>query len=318
MPRPHPSARGIAALALVILLLAVTGTAVARTRQGGTDRIAFLARADNPVDALAASAVAGQLGGIVLLTDQATLSAEAAEGLAAFNPDVVVLAGGTAALSPSVATAVGELGYATERAAGDSRLATARELAAILADRPAAFLPRAGTAVAAEEAAHAATADTATTADTAARAQDADALDGYAAGDLVRLAHSSATAQVPIGAGILDFEPILSTTIVVPTAGWLAVDGTAVVSGTVTGVRVVGCQLVLDGVVVTGSGVASTTGELLGGQTGGCSPGGAVQVAAGSHTVELQATSTPGGLQAGSRNVRALFTPFGPDGSPDG
>src|SRR5687768_2503675 len=65
-------------------------------------RIAFLARADDPVDALAAGAVAGALGSIVLLTDTDALSPAAAQGLADFAPDLVVIAGGTDAVSAEV------------------------------------------------------------------------------------------------------------------------------------------------------------------------------------------------------------------------
>src|SRR5680860_1813325 len=63
---------------------------------------AFLARSDNPVDALAASSVAGQLGAPVYLTGTAGLDAQARDGLVNTDPQVVVLAGGTSALSDTV------------------------------------------------------------------------------------------------------------------------------------------------------------------------------------------------------------------------
>jgi len=97
---------------------------------------AFLARADNPVDALAAGALAGQLGGPVLLTGSTSLDAQAADGLVAANPEVVVLAGGTAALSDTVQTQVAELLPDAEvrRVAGAGRTETARLLGSLPAE----------------------------------------------------------------------------------------------------------------------------------------------------------------------------------------
>ena len=97
-------------------------------------RLAFLARADNPVDALAAGAVAGTLGAPVLLTGSAELDGFAADALVGIAPDLVVLTGGIAALSERVAEDVNALGFATRRVAGGGRTETAAAVAALLAE----------------------------------------------------------------------------------------------------------------------------------------------------------------------------------------
>jgi uncharacterized coiled-coil protein SlyX len=103
---------------------------------------AFVARADNPVDALAAGAVAGQLGAPVYLTGSASLDDQARQGLADTDPQVVVLAGGVQALSPAVEQQIAALlpDAQLRRFAGAGRTETARlvnELPAQLGvDRP--------------------------------------------------------------------------------------------------------------------------------------------------------------------------------------
>ena len=96
--------------------------------------VVFLARSDNPVDALAASSVAGSLGGSVLLTRQDTLSPVTRQALIDLNPDLVVLAGGTGALSKAVEDAVKAIPLATRRVAGANRFETAVALSALAAD----------------------------------------------------------------------------------------------------------------------------------------------------------------------------------------
>ena len=126
----------VAAAAGVWLL---ASTAAAQQAPGAAGRVAFLARVDNPVDALAASSVAGQLGGIVLLTGSEGLHPDAAAGLAAFDPDVVVLAGGSAALSGQVEADVVAAGYAVRRVSGAGRTATAAALAGLVAEWASPF-----------------------------------------------------------------------------------------------------------------------------------------------------------------------------------
>lgn len=147
---PEPSAgprirrSTIVFLALGVLAL-VASSAVATPRQATSapPSSAFIARADNPVDALAAAAIAGRMGAPVFLSDQAVLSEEARRGLVAAAPDLVVLAGGTAALSAAVEQQVAQAVPAAEvrRVAGESRTHTAENLAALIREFDAAWLP---------------------------------------------------------------------------------------------------------------------------------------------------------------------------------
>lgn len=118
-------------VALVMGLAVVLTPSVARPLPGvpEVERIAFLARGDNPVDALAASSVAGMLGGVVILTPTAQLHPAASRSLEAFDPDLVVIAGDEVAVSAATEAAVNALGYPTRRAGGDTRYETAELLA---------------------------------------------------------------------------------------------------------------------------------------------------------------------------------------------
>lgn len=307
--------RLLSLLVIAALLLTLGGGAVALNRGAAPDRVAFLARADNPVDALAASSVAAQLGGIVLLTDRAALSPEAADGLASFDPDLVVLAGGPAALSPEVEAAVADLGFAPQRVAGDSRLSTARAIAAFLADHDPAYLPADGTAVralqadTATSAASADTAGSATTAGSAATAADAQALGGLPAQAFGPLWTTSASSDITLPGGILNLTPVLTLTVTAPTDGMLSVSAGAVVSGG-NAVTSLGCELAVDGAGIPGSGLG-VTDAVLGVQTGSCAGAGAVAVAAGEHQVRLGIRIENSGFRATNRNIVVTFSPNG-------
>ncbi len=126
-------ARHLAAVAVIAaaVVFAVWWASPARSATAGPDPVdtfAVVARADNPVDALAASSVAGQLGAPVYLTSSDTLGEQARQGLVDTAPDVVVLAGGTAALSEQVEDQIGELlpNAQLRRFAGTDRTETAR------------------------------------------------------------------------------------------------------------------------------------------------------------------------------------------------
>ena len=98
-------------------------------------RIAVVARGDNPIDALSSAPIAGATGGIVVLTVPAELTQPAADALKAFAPDVVILAGGTAALSEQVRAQVTALGsWEVRRVSGTDRYLTAAALATVLAE----------------------------------------------------------------------------------------------------------------------------------------------------------------------------------------
>lgn len=147
--RQSPLARPLLLVAVLVAGM-VAGAGVVRAQSMGDPtappRTAVLARADDPVDALSASAVAAQLGGVVLLTAPDALSDEARAGLEAFGPELVVLAGGADALSPAVEEQAAALGVPVRRVAGSSRLATSQALAALPAELGTAFLGTAGTA----------------------------------------------------------------------------------------------------------------------------------------------------------------------------
>ena len=96
-------------------------------------RIAVVARGDNPIDALSSAPIAGATGGIVVLTVPSELTQPAADALEAFAPDVVILAGGTAALSEQVHDQVNALGdWEVRRVSGADRYLTAGALATVL------------------------------------------------------------------------------------------------------------------------------------------------------------------------------------------
>lgn len=126
-------------LALLLVMIAAVG---ATARSGGpTTSFAFLARGDNPVDALAAAPVAGRLDAPVLLTPPHHLTEAARDGLADAAPDVVVLAGGTAALSEAVRAQVEAVlpDAAVRRVDGSDRYDTAARIAALIREYEPAF-----------------------------------------------------------------------------------------------------------------------------------------------------------------------------------
>jgi hypothetical protein len=98
-------------------------------------RVAFVARNDVPFDSLAIGPVAGAVGGIVLITSPASLSDSARQALVDFNPDIVVIAGGMAAISVAVEAQIDAAGpWSVVRKAGAGRDQTAAALASVLTD----------------------------------------------------------------------------------------------------------------------------------------------------------------------------------------
>jgi len=196
--------RAVAALALAVAALGGYATSVAAQSADAPPRIAFLARADNPVDALAASAVAGQLGGVVLLTGSDRLGDDARSALVAFAPDLVVLAGGSVALTEQVRAGVAELGLETRRVGGATRTATAALLVALLDEFDPAFLAVDGTARRADEAGRAGIADRADAADVATTAMTADRARVASSADTAGRAELATTALTADRAGEAD------------------------------------------------------------------------------------------------------------------
>ena len=98
------------------------------------ERVAFVARNDLPFDSLAVGPVAAMVGGPILITSpQPPLSPAAARALADFDPDQVIIAGGTAAISDQVEAEIeAACGCPASRAAGVGRDQTAQEVARLL------------------------------------------------------------------------------------------------------------------------------------------------------------------------------------------
>ena len=109
-----------------------TAVTVARHRHPDGADGALLARADDFPDAVAAGVAAHAADLPLLLTWPDRLPAATAEALQTLLAPggTVTVVGGDAAVAPAVAEAVADLGFAVERAAGDSRHATAAALAA--------------------------------------------------------------------------------------------------------------------------------------------------------------------------------------------
>jgi hypothetical protein len=249
-------------------------------------RVAFLARADNPVDALAAGAVAAQVGGVVLLTTTARLEAPAAAGLASYKPDLVILAGGTAALSEQVEADLTALGYTHERVGGTTRLETAQLLSERLATLDHAWLRVEGTA------------------------SNSEKLQGRPANGLTRAASFATNSTFTQPNGAIHF-PVGVATITAPTPGWLVIDAGSDMRRP-AGEGFVICHVRLGSEDVAGTGrqvrLTGAPGH------GHCQTSGRVQVGSGEHTVSLMAISHLNqGVEFRSRSVVVQFVPF--DGS---
>ncbi len=136
----QPLGRLFAALAVTLALaLVVAGAGVGQAdplpAPDAYERVAFVARNDVPFDSLSLGPVAGALGGIVVITPTGSLSDAARQGLIDFNPDLVVIAGGTAAISDATAAQIAAAGsWDVVRKSGPSRDETAAALATLLGD----------------------------------------------------------------------------------------------------------------------------------------------------------------------------------------
>ena len=106
-----------------------TAVELSQDQFDSADRV-VLARADLFPDALAASSLAAEIGGPVLLTDSAGLSDQVGAELQRLGATEVYLAGGTAALSQQVEDDLDEMDVTVTRLAGASRYDTAALVAA--------------------------------------------------------------------------------------------------------------------------------------------------------------------------------------------
>jgi hypothetical protein len=152
MPAPPVPRRLItitSALLVAVLLGAIAASAAGTGTVEPPPRTAFVARADNPADALAAGPIAGRLGAPLFTTPSNVLDAQAREGLVAYAPALIILTGGTAALSADVEAQVSAAvpGATVRRVFGAGRTETARRLAELIGEYNPAFLPVDATAL---------------------------------------------------------------------------------------------------------------------------------------------------------------------------
>ena len=140
---------------IMVALLAVAGVTAAIAAdpaQPPPPRIAFVANGRVPADALAAGPIAGQLGAPVYTTEQHALPDATSDALADYNPELVIIMGGTVAISDDVVNAIAAAtGLPTVapapppttgvvRAAGQDRFITATIVADLLGAYDPAYL----------------------------------------------------------------------------------------------------------------------------------------------------------------------------------
>lgn len=106
-----------------------TSRVVADATFGADTTVAVLASGERFPDALAASYLAGAVGGPVILTESGQLSTAASQALEAVGASGVLLVGGPAAVSEDVVAELVEQGYEVDRVAGENRYETARAVA---------------------------------------------------------------------------------------------------------------------------------------------------------------------------------------------
>ncbi len=94
--------------------------------------IAILASGENYADALAAAPLAHYLNAPILLTGKNTLSTETVDRLSQLRCSLVLIMGGTGAVSENVENSLVELGYDVERVSGKTRYETAVAVAMLL------------------------------------------------------------------------------------------------------------------------------------------------------------------------------------------
>jgi hypothetical protein len=240
-------------------------------------RPVFLARDDDPTDAAVAGPVAAQLGGVVLLTPTGGLGTDAEQGIVSFLPDLVVLVGGTTALSEQVRADAEalldppneELSYAVLRVGGVDRRETARLLADLLLSRPPAY-------------------------------QRADAA-------ACRAAFSAETSALDLEG--VDAATVLETAILAPAPGLLLVNGGSDFLGhsPVSG----GCLLTVDGEQVPGSTRGHHADSEFPEVLGGAETSGAVAVEAGPHAAALVINSDGAKASSLRRHLSVQYVPHG-------
>lgn len=137
----------LVAAAVVVGVIASGITASFAIESMTTDpppNIVFVARGDNPADALAVGPVAARLGAALVTTPPTSLAPEAEQALIDLAPELVIIAGGTVAISDAVEQAIeattGLDADKVVRAAGANRYQTMSILIAMGLERNAAYV----------------------------------------------------------------------------------------------------------------------------------------------------------------------------------
>ncbi len=104
----HRSRLVIATIAATATVLAVTAAVAVDPAPDERPRIAFVANGRNPADALAVGPTAGMLGAPVFTTNVDALPPATAQGLKDYDPDLVIVLGGTAAITDAVVAAISQ------------------------------------------------------------------------------------------------------------------------------------------------------------------------------------------------------------------
>lgn len=328
----------VAVLALAAMTLALTPASAGPLF--GTDEypdVAFLARNDVPFDAQTAASMAAQLGAPMFITNPTVLSDAAANGIADFNPDIIVVAGGVFAISDAVAAEAAaqcDPDCTIDRRWGNGRDETAADLATIPGDygfdRPA--LQGAKQTVGDVHIGGTVHTDAITVQDTGlVSGLNADRVDGMHASDFLGATEKAADSDKVDGLDAnaisrvaYDFELgvaldgmsgiAASTTITAPTDGLLVLSGSLDLVNTSTA-DTVACFFVVDGTAldnlfsqtVDGSGSMTHTNMSL---------DGVEPVASGSHTVEIACLAVVADTDVADPFLVVQFVPFGPDGIP--
>ncbi len=111
-----------------------TSASAAISSHTGAATASVLVSGDSYADGLSAAALAGAVGGPVILTDPDTLKGSTSLAIGQINSTTaaghtVYIVGGTAAVSAGVATSISDLGYVVSRVSGADRVATADAVA---------------------------------------------------------------------------------------------------------------------------------------------------------------------------------------------
>ncbi len=111
-----------------------TSASAAISSHSGAATASVLVSGDSYADGLSAAALAGAVGGPVILTDPDTLKGSTSLAIGQINSTTaaghtVYIVGGTAAVSAGVATSISDLGYVVSRVSGADRVATADAVA---------------------------------------------------------------------------------------------------------------------------------------------------------------------------------------------